>query len=57
MPMASFVPRTITTYFYVGPGMRLAFCDKLDIGFGVQFAVTGDHFAQQLYRTELRWRF
>ena len=46
-----------TTYFYVGPGLRLAFCDKLDIGFGVQFAVTGNRFAQQLYRTELRWRF
>jgi hypothetical protein len=46
-----------TTYFNVGPGLRLAFCDKLDIGFGVQFAVTGNRFAQQLYRTELRWRF
>jgi len=46
-----------TTYFYLGPGLRLAFCDKLDIGFGVEFAVTGNRFAQQLYRTELRWRF
>ncbi len=46
-----------TTYFNVGPGLRLAICDKLDIGFGVQFAVTGTHFAQQLYRTEFRWRF
>ena len=46
-----------TTYFNVGPGLRLAVCDKLDIGFGVQFAVTGTRFAQQLYRTEFRWRF
>jgi hypothetical protein len=50
-------PANDTTYFNLGPGLRLAFCDKLDIGFGVQFAVTGNHFAQQLYRTELRWRF
>jgi hypothetical protein len=46
-----------TTYFALGPGLRLAICDKLDIGFGVQFSVTGNHFAQQLYRTEFRWRF
>jgi hypothetical protein len=46
-----------TTYFAVGPGLRLALCDKLDFGFGVQFSVTGNHFAEQLYRTEIRWRF
>jgi hypothetical protein len=46
-----------TTYFSLGPGIRLAICDKLDVGFGVQFAVTNRHFAEQLYRTELRWRF
>lgn len=46
-----------TTYFSVGPGFRLCMCDKLDLGFGMQFAVTDRHFAQRLYRTELRWRF
>jgi hypothetical protein len=45
------------TYFTVGPGLRLAMCDKLDVGFGVQFAASDKHFAQRLYRTELRWRF
>ena len=30
---------------------------SLDFGFGVQFAVTSEHFAQRLYRTEIRWRF
>ncbi len=46
-----------TTYFNIGPGLRLCICDKLDFGFGVQFAVTSEHFAQRLYRTEIRWRF
>ena len=45
------------TYFTVGPGLRFSVCNKVDFGFGVQFAVTNDHFANQLYRTELRWRF
>jgi hypothetical protein len=45
------------TYFSVGPGFRFCVCDKVDFGFGVQFAVTSNHFADQLYRTELRWRF
>jgi hypothetical protein len=45
------------TYFNIGPGFRYQFCDKLDVGFGMQFAVTSNHFAEQLYRTELRWRF
>lgn len=46
-----------TTYFSAGPGVRLCICDKIDFGFGVQFAVTSNHFADQLYRTEMRWRF
>jgi hypothetical protein len=51
------LPSKGVTYFSVGPGLRLAVCDKVDFGFGVQFAITNDHFANQLYRTELRWRF
>jgi hypothetical protein len=46
-----------TTYFGIGPGFRLAIANKIDFGFGVEFAATQDHFAQQLYRTEFRWRF
>lgn len=45
------------TYFGVGPGFRLSVCDKLDLGFGVLFSATTNRFADQLYRTELRWRF
>jgi hypothetical protein len=50
-------PANGTTYFGIGPGFRLATCGKLDLGIGMLFAVTDRHFAQQLYRTELRWRF
>jgi hypothetical protein len=50
-------PAGDTVYFSVGPGLRLCVCDKVDVGFGAQFAVTHHHFADQLYRTELRWRF
>ena len=45
------------TYFSIGPGFRLCICEKADIGFGAQFSVTNNHFADQLYRTEVRWRF
>jgi hypothetical protein len=50
-------PASDVTYFTLGPGVRMAICDKLDFGIGMQFAVTDRHFAQRLYRTELRWRF
>ena len=46
-----------TTYFSVGPGLRWCICNKMDIGFGMQFAVTDQRFAEQLYRTEIRFRF
>ena len=45
------------TYISVGPGLRLFVCDKIDFGVGTAFAVTGEHFADQLFRTEFRWRF
>lgn len=45
------------TYFNLGPGLRLSVCDKFEAAFGIQFALTRDHFANQLYRTEIRWRF
>jgi hypothetical protein len=46
-----------TTYFSMGPGLRFVWSDRIDIGFGVEFALTQDHFAQTLYRTQFRWRF
>jgi hypothetical protein len=45
------------TYISIGPGLRCVICDKVDFGVGAAFNVTDHHFAQQLYRTELRWRF
>ncbi len=45
------------SYFTLGGGARLVICDKYDIGFGASFAVTDDHFADQLYRTEFRVRY
>jgi hypothetical protein len=40
-----------------GPGLRLFVCDKIDIGAGTAFALTGSHWADQLVRVEFRWRF
>jgi hypothetical protein len=45
------------TYISIGPGLRLVICDKVDFGVGAAFSVTNHHFADQLYRTEFRWRF
>jgi hypothetical protein len=45
------------TYISMGPGLRLFVCDKIDFGVGTAFAVTSQHFADQLFRTEFRWRF
>lgn len=45
------------TYFAAGPGIRFVVCEYLDFGFGAQFALTSDHWADQLYRTEFRLRF
>jgi hypothetical protein len=45
------------TYITLGGGLRLVICDKFDIGFGSSFAVTNNHFADQLYRTEFRLKY
>jgi hypothetical protein len=45
------------TYYYVGPGLRFHCADKLDFGVGVGFAITDQHFAEQLYRFEFRYRY
>ena len=45
------------SYFTLGGGLRLILCDKFDIGFGSSFAITSDHLADQLYRTEFRVRY
>lgn len=46
-----------TTYLSFGPGLRMSVCDKIDFGVGTAFAITNDHFAEKLIRSEFRWRF
>jgi hypothetical protein len=45
------------TYASLGCGLRVFICDRIDFGFGASFAVTHDHWAEQLFRSELRWRY
>jgi hypothetical protein len=53
------VPRSASGESYVttGGGLRIVFCERWDLGFGAAFALTQDHFAEQLYRTEFRMRY
>jgi hypothetical protein len=46
-----------TTIASGGPGLRLVFCDKLDIGVGSAFAYTGTRWFEDVIRTEIRWRY
>jgi hypothetical protein len=41
-------------FLTAGGGIRLAICDRIDFGFGAKFALTDDHFADQIYRFEFR---
>ena len=54
---SNYLLRGETTYITLGGGMRLVICDKFDIGFGSSFAVTENHLADQLYRTEFRVKY
>jgi hypothetical protein len=45
------------TYVTMGPGLRLVYCENFDIGFGAAFALSQNHWADQLYRTEVRFRY
>jgi hypothetical protein len=45
------------SYLYVGSGLRLVICDRIDFGISAAFAVSDHHWADQLYRSEVRWRF
>ena len=54
---SNYLLRGETTYITLGGGMRLVICDKFDIGFGSSFAVTQNHLADQLYRTEFRVKY
>jgi hypothetical protein len=43
-------------YVNIGPGIRVQFCEQVDIGVGMAFGLT-HHGPAQIYRTELRMRF
>jgi hypothetical protein len=45
------------TIYTLGASLRLNICDKTDVGFGTSFAVSNQHWADELYRFEFRWRF
>lgn len=55
--LGSFQKSSGETYVYPAVGIRLFVCDKIDFGFDAAFAVTTRHFADQIYRTEVRWRY
>lgn len=55
--LGSFQQSSGRTYVYVGTGLRLFICDRIDFGFGANFAVTNQHFAERLYRSEFRVRY
>ena len=55
--LGSFHKASLYSYVSLGSGLRLAICDKIDFGVGAAFAVTDQHFAEQLFRSEFRWRF
>jgi hypothetical protein len=45
------------SYVYLGPGMRLLICGKLELGTSGVFALTRNHFAEHLIRTEMTIRY
>jgi hypothetical protein len=44
-------------YLNAGPGFRLMFCNRVDLGFGAAFGFGNGPGPEQIYRTELRIRF
>ncbi len=41
----------------VGTGLRLFFCDRMDVGAGGNFGVTGKHLVREQMRFEFRFRY
>jgi hypothetical protein len=46
-----------TSIASIGPGIRAVICDKIDVGVGTAFALTGQRWAEETIRAELRWRY
>jgi hypothetical protein len=57
MEFGSYVFPNGPTFYNLGPAVRFQLCRKVDVGFGMQFAVSDNHFLDQEYSWELRWRF
>lgn len=55
--LGSFQKSNGENYLSFGPGFRLVICDRFDFGIGTAFAVSNHHWADQLYRSEFRYRF
>lgn len=45
------------TYYTVGPGLRLVYCENYDIGFGYGRSISEHFLGENQYRAELRIRF
>ncbi len=50
-------PASGATYVSAGPGIRMSVCDKIDFGIGSAFSLTANNFANQLFRSEFRYRY
>jgi hypothetical protein len=46
-----------TNILSAGPGIRVVICDKIDFGLGSLFALTNQHWAEEMIRFDFRWRF
>ena len=46
-----------SSFFNAGPGLRISFCNRCDLGFGCGFGFGYEHGPEQIYRTEFRVRF
>jgi hypothetical protein len=57
MEYGSYVFPNGSLFYNIGPGFRFHFSNKVDLGFGMQFRLSDEHFLDQFYRTEVRWRF
>ena len=53
----SFISSSGGRYYSLGSGFRLAFSDQIDFGFAAAFAISDNHWAEQLYRSEMRVMF
>ncbi|MEM9587908.1 MAG: hypothetical protein AAGA03_11570 [Planctomycetota bacterium] len=56
-PVLGQVSANNETYFYIGPGARWLLCGKFEFGVGGILALSENHFAENMIRTDLTMRF